>query len=228
MAVTTTLTPDSDPRGFRGLPPFVDVVYGAVLGYGVLQIAEAILKYNKGARGNATPLYLLVVTTIYLMFHYAQNRMCTEKTGYKSLTRYGLDMFIAIAFVLAYVAAYRASRLYLLVLASLLILEECWVETLQSEHPELQLKGRLRLLRCTHFIPAGVVVLLFGFLTFSSYGDWLDRWINVIVPAAFVGYSVVLSFATAETCTDLERGLLPIIPFFGLVRRFKEFFGLHV
>jgi hypothetical protein len=215
--------PDPDPRGFKGLPPFVDVVYGAVLGFGVFKIEEAIRKAGIPARGNDTPLFLLMITSIYLMFDYAQARMCTEKNCYKALTRYALDVFIAIAFVFAYVEAYDASVYYLFSLSILLCLGALWIRSLDKEYPHLKL--RLKLLTNTHYFAAAVLLLLLSIRLAGILEETWDRWINVAVGSAFLIYSFVLSLVTHDTdLTELERGLLPIIPLYAPIRAFKRAF----
>lgn len=217
--------PDGDPRGFKGLPPFVDVVYGAVLGFGVFKIEEAIRKAGTPARGNVTPLFLLMITSVYLMFDYAQARMCTEKHCYRQLTRYALDVFIAIAFVFAYVEAYNASPYYLLWLSILLCLGALWIRSLDKEYPDLRL--RLKLMTNTHYFAAAVLLVLLFIRLAGILKETWDEWINFGVGFAFLIYSFVLSLVTHDTdLTELERGLLPIIPLYAPIRAFKSAFHL--
>src|SRR6266852_4877196 len=126
MSIPPPPSTDLDTRGFRGLPPFVDVVYGAVLGFGVFKMAEAIPLAQTRTKGGGAPLFLLLVSSTYLMFDYAQSRMCTEKYPYTNLIRYSIDMFVATAYIFVFVQAYHASPYYLVALSILLTLSAVW------------------------------------------------------------------------------------------------------
>jgi len=217
------LSSDLDSTGFKGLPPFVDVVYGAVFGYGVFKTAEAS-HFDTSAQGGGVPLFLLVVTSIYLLFDYAQARMCTEKNGYRGLTRYALDIFIAIAFLFAYEEAARRSPYYLVALSILLILGGIWVQVLHKEHTDLKLN--MRTLTLTHFLAAAVLAAVFLVGKIGAYKGVWDKWVNISVGSAFLLYSAIVSVFTDGALSDLEKGLLPIIPFYGPLHAVKRFLHL--
>ena len=151
--------PHADSRGLKGLPPFVDVVYWAVLGFGVFKIEEAIRTTEIPAMGNQTALFLLVVTSFYLVFDYAQARMCIERYPYRTLTRYSLDVFSAIAFVFAFVAANRASPYYLLWLSILLFLSACWIVSLDRNIQSLGSGQEFVLRSCSGCCGIGVIAV---------------------------------------------------------------------
>jgi hypothetical protein len=219
--------PDADPRGFRGLPPFVDVVYGAVLGFGVFKIEEAIRVAGIPGKGNETGLFLSIVTSIYLVFDYAYTKMCIGKYPYRTLTRYTVDMFSAIAFVFAYVAANKANRAspyYLLWLAILLTLSAFWIVSLDKEYPN---QIRRKFLTHSHAWPVMVLFLTLIARLFDSTGV-VDQWIIYCVGFAFLAYSFGLSLVAYLTdVNELERGLLPIIPFYALIDAFMKSFQLR-
>jgi hypothetical protein len=211
---------DSDERGMRGLPPFVDVVYGAVFGYGIIEAAQAVLHWKPKQPGNGTPVFLLIVTSVYLLFDYAQGRMFTEKHPYKGLTRFTLDLMIAGAFTVAYVTAASASTKYLLALAAILFLGAWWVSECRKEYPT-ELPRRHFIVVC-HIAPL-VAVLAIWALRFLPYPWITDRWhahVNLTVCLLYLAYCIVLTIITAGTrVTGLERSLLPIIPFYAPWRR---------
>jgi hypothetical protein len=224
--VSTSPTPARsdvvEERGLRGLPPFVDVVYGAVFGYGVLEIARSVQNWAPGHRGNAVPTFLLIVTSAYLLFDYAQARMFTEKNPYKGLTRFTLDMAVAVTFTFAYIAAINASPKYLLALAVILALGAWWVSACKTEYP-LSLQHSRFIITC-HIAAAVALVAIWGlgFLPYAWLTSQWRRWVNPIVCVLYLIYCFVLTLITAKSrLSDIERSLLPIIPLYAPWRRIK-------
>jgi hypothetical protein len=226
-----TVEEEVDPKGLRGLPPFVDVVYGAVLGYGVFETAQAIQHWKSGQPGNGTPIFLLIVTSVYLLFDYAQGRMFTEKHQYLGLTRFTLDMAIAVTFTFAYIAAARASPLYLLALSGILFLGAWWVWACKSEYP--QVLPHIRFISTSHVVPLGVLffIWLLRFVHNEKFATFWKSWVNLIVCLLYLLYCCILTIIAEESSflSDIERSLLPIIPLYApwghIKRRFERAFA---
>ncbi len=200
--------------------PFVDVVYAAVLSYGVLRTGEYVERLIDAPPPlKGTPLLLLIITSVYLIFDYGSARICTEAAPYKGLSRFTVDLLIAFAFLSCYIAALRASVHFLLALGLLLLLGGCWIYLCKSEYPGLLPNWRFVLK--THLIPS---VLLLGVWMLASVVKWkyVLRYKNWLLPGAgglFLLWSFFVSYlGDLGWITDLEMRLLPVIPLFRVLR----------
>jgi len=212
------LISDLEPKAFRGLMGFVDVIYGAVLGFGVIEMAEALKFLERNSKGNATPLVLLTATSLFLIFDYAQARMCIELYPYRGLARFTLDICIPIAFVFAFAAAFQARPIYLISITVILLLGASWLWACKLEYPALF--QHFKALILAHVVPAGV--LFVAWLAQFIFKSWAD-WINWIIGGLYFLYCVVASALTGgESLMPLERRLLPIIPLHAPIRRFNR------
>ncbi len=215
-----------EERGLRGLPPFVDVVYGAVFGYGVFEIARAVEKFQPKQAGNATPMILLIAASVYLLFDYAQARMFTERHPYQGLTRFTLDVAIAVAFTFTYITAAKPSPNYLLTLGVILTLGAWWVAAGKSEYPEALKRSRFIII--CHLAAAFVLIVIWGLglVRQPAFAAFWHAWVNRAVGLLYLLYCLLLTIVTYGTrATEVERSLLPIIPLYGPWRHFKVRFN---
>jgi hypothetical protein len=166
---------------YQRLLPFIDVMYSAVLSYGLYLFSEKLKPLFEGKPIDWSPLALLCFIMLYLVGDYIDARIYTDKFPYLHLSRFLIDLLISFAFFLAFVAGWASSPYALLCLAFVSLMGGIWVFFTYIEHFRKRPIRFLRLLIASHVAFAGVLVGHFyvtrsgpmtGHYVWTLWRDW--------------------------------------------------------
>lgn len=120
---------------FSKLMPFVDVVYGAVISYGFVEISQQLLPWFKAP---ATPLPgvelgLLFFVLNFLAADFVEARLFNNAFPYIGRGRFTVDLLVALLFFLAFASASASSAVFLAALGLIFILGGLWGHILGRE-----------------------------------------------------------------------------------------------
>jgi hypothetical protein len=146
---------DFVPR-YEVLLTFIDVLYSAVLGYGLFLAGEVLREYFQSHHFDWAKFGLLGFSIFYLIGDYVDSRIFTAQYPYTCLRRFFIDVTIAIVFFVSFVAANVSSPLFLIVIASAFLLGSYWCWALDFEVKGVQPLKYAPVLIASHALTASL------------------------------------------------------------------------
>src|SRR4051794_35380857 len=108
MASDAKLAGNQPEIDFDVLRTFVDVVYGAILGYMLLNVAEDIQPYFQDFQSHAVnwrKIWLETFVLNYMIGDFVESRLMTGCFPYRGHARFLIDMAIGFCFLLSFLGA---------------------------------------------------------------------------------------------------------------------------
>ena len=203
---------------FSKLVGVLDVLYGAVVGYGCYLIADTLSPWFRAqvepAGINWIRLLLLAFVTNYLIADLVEARILNTAFPYQGRARFTLDIMIVLTFFGAYQAAAFQSRAVFVCLGGAILLGGLWAIFLDREYRALAWSYP-RLIIATH-----VTAALLCFIGFSLSGHNVTA---AVVTILGVGYLIWVAFIVAlkvwHDVPPIECELFPVSLVDILVRR---------
>lgn len=209
---------------FPCLLGIIDVVYGAILSYGLFEFTNTIK--NAWTRKNPvdwTRLALLTFVINFLVSDYVESRLVNDQMPYQSRKRFTLDVLIAFSFLLIFATTSDKSTAFFLVMGLTLFLGATWGRIVGRENPTLFAYPDL-----IYFSHLGLALLSFGGFawitwkgvfsitgivalhTWIAYIAWvtgiqmlrghfkIPEWDFDLAPVSFVGIAIRKFMATVD------------------------------
>ena len=203
------------PR-YQALISFIDVAYGAILGYGFYELAYAYKKQN------FLVVFLLSFAILYLIGDYVDSRLFTEQYQYQTGTRFFYDLGIGVAFLAVFISATEQSIVFVLLMALVFLLGGKWCLILGREF------AVVRPLKCPKVVAQGH---LFAAVLFA--GRWYrirhhQHITNKDAGVLFLFYLVwAFTFVLVETFIGVPAAEADLFPNFPIGRFMRKWFWLR-
>jgi hypothetical protein len=211
--------------GYEGLTLVADLIYAGAIGLGMLRTAESFDDFLSARTHVLTSLFLLIITTVYLILDYAQARRCLGRYPYNGLMRFSVDIAIAMLFVISFVQASHSSPDLLVTFPFILVLGTLWVVLTRSEYPSIL--HRWKFVAFVHIFPAFILLICWGYRLWGSLKGadlrQFDNRLTLGLIIAFVAWSCLIStYASLVEFSLLEQGLLPILPLIPIIKSLRR------
>ncbi len=216
--MATVIEPDSRPAitpadlDYGCLHTFMDVVYGAVMGFGVYEVGKALeplLQTPPGVPSWAT-LALLAFVSYYLVADVVEARIYTARFPYTGRDRFIADILIAACFLFAYMAAGKRSSALLLAMGGTMIGGGIWSVFLENATKYICRWSWPRILAVSH-LAAGFAFCYAYYVLFTNQEFVLDgrevAWIWILYLMWDVGLIITVRVLHIPVA---EADLLPV------------------
>lgn len=223
MAATGSRTPHRITQAdfnLAELITFVDIVYGAVLGYGFFLVADALKPLFLKSPVDWSAVLLLTFTTNFLVGDYIEARLYTRVFPYKGRRRVTLDLLIAMTLFVVYVACPTESPMILMPLGVVFLLGGFWGITLEREYKGEVVCEYPKLICGTHF---GAAILLVGGWAYLRHSSKLTVINAVVLWIGYLGWSLfIFTLKEAIGMPPVESDLISYFPVDSIARRFIQ------